>query len=177
MAAEDTTPAGTDLFASLEWLSTLVQIMNDSDLAEVSIKDRHRKVRIRKPSAVPAQGATVLTSPATMSMSMPTAAPAGPGVVGAQSEAASAPGLPEGTVDVESPMVGTFYRAPSPEASAFVNVGDGISVDATICIIEAMKVMNEIKAEIEGTIVEILVSNGEAVEYGQPLFRVKKTGG
>ena len=71
-------------------------------------------------------------------------------------------------------MVGTFYRAPSPEAEPFCSVGDSISEDSTICIIEAMKVMNEIKAELNGRIVAILVENGEPVEFGQPLFRIER---
>ena len=73
----------------------------------------------------------------------------------------------------KSPMVGTFYRAPSPEAEVYVQVGDRIQIDSTLCILEAMKVMNEIKAEMEGTVVEILAQNGEAVEFGQPLFVIE----
>lgn len=84
------------------------------------------------------------------------------------SEAAKAAGK-----TINSPMVGTFYSAPSPESPSFVKVGDKISEDSVVCIIEAMKVMNEIKAEISGTIAEVLVQNGESVEYGQPLFRVQ----
>ena len=75
-----------------------------------------------------------------------------------------------------SPMVGTFYRAASPEAAAYVVEGDMVHGDSTLCMIEAMKVFNEIKAEMKGSIVEILVENGEAVEYGQPLFLIRKSG-
>ena len=77
----------------------------------------------------------------------------------------------EGEVFV-SPMVGTFYRAPSPEAESFVDIGERVTADTTLCVIEAMKVMNEIKAEMEGQIAAILVENGEPVEFGQPLFRI-----
>ncbi len=76
---------------------------------------------------------------------------------------------------IKSPMVGTFYRAPSPEAEPFVNKGQMVSSEDTVCIIEAMKVMNEIKAEVKGKIVEVLVESGEPVEFGQPLFKVEKT--
>ncbi|MCF7837857.1 MAG: acetyl-CoA carboxylase biotin carboxyl carrier protein, partial [Candidatus Marinimicrobia bacterium] len=76
---------------------------------------------------------------------------------------------------ITAPMVGTFYRSSSPEADAFVKVGDDVEYDSTVCIIEAMKVMNELKAELKGTILEILVDNATPVEYGQPLFRVRKT--
>ena len=75
---------------------------------------------------------------------------------------------------VASPMVGTFYRSASPEAEAFVDVGARVGEDSVVCIIEAMKVMNEIRAEVRGTVVEVLVENGEPVEFGQPLFLVKK---
>jgi acetyl-CoA carboxylase biotin carboxyl carrier protein len=74
---------------------------------------------------------------------------------------------------VTSPMVGTFYRAPSPDSPAFADVGTKVGADSVVCIIEAMKVMNEIQSEISGTVTEVLVENGEAVEYGQPLFKVK----
>lgn len=75
---------------------------------------------------------------------------------------------------VKSPMVGTFYRAPSPDSKPFVDIGTKIKNESTVCIIEAMKVMNEIQAEVVGTVADILVENGESVEYGQPLFKVKK---
>lgn len=81
--------------------------------------------------------------------------------------------LPAGVKEVTSPMVGTLYYASSPDAEPFAKIGDKITADTTVCIIEAMKVMNEIKAEISGEIVEILVENGTAVQYGHPLFRVK----
>jgi acetyl-CoA carboxylase biotin carboxyl carrier protein len=81
--------------------------------------------------------------------------------------------MPANVKEIASPMVGTFYSASSPDAEAFVKIGTKIGVDSTVCIIEAMKVMNEIKAEISGEIVEILIENGTAVQYGEPLFRVK----
>lgn len=74
---------------------------------------------------------------------------------------------------IKSPMVGTFYTSPSPESPPFVKIGDSVSADTVVCIVEAMKVMNEIKAELKGQIAEVLVDNGESVEYGQPLFRLK----
>ncbi len=80
----------------------------------------------------------------------------------------------EKTVEIEAPMVGTFYRAPSPEADPFVEVGDIVKKEDTLCIIEAMKLMNEIDAEVKGKIIEILVEDGEAIEYGQPLFVIEK---
>jgi acetyl-CoA carboxylase biotin carboxyl carrier protein len=89
--------------------------------------------------------------------------------------AASAAPLPlaTGEIDVKSPMIGTFYRAPSPEAGNYVETGSEVNADTVVCIIEAMKVMNEIKSEVKGTITQILVENGKPVEFGQPLFKVR----
>ncbi len=101
----------------------------------------------------------------------PAAAPALP-ASGSTPAAPEKPAAPKG-VTINSPMVGTFYRSASPEADPFVRVGMRIEVDRTLCIIEAMKVMNEIKAEIAGEVLDILVENGEPVEFGQPLFLVK----
>ena len=97
-------------------------------------------------------------------------------VAGAAPAAPSAPAQaaqPAGTIAIKSPMVGTFYRSANPEAAPYVEEGDAINKDTTVCMIEAMKVFNEIKAEMEGTIAAILVENGQSVEYGQPLFLVK----
>jgi len=80
----------------------------------------------------------------------------------------------ENVVEVQSPMVGTFYRAPSPESPPYVQLGDHVNPDTVLCIVEAMKLMNEIKAEMSGTVVDILVENGQPVEYGQPMFKIKK---
>ena len=107
----------------------------------------------------------------------PAALPAAPAAQPAAAPAGPAPALVESddaTEPLASPMVGTFYRAPSPDAEPFVSVGDPVGDDTTICVIEAMKVLNEIKAEMNGRIVEILVENGEPVEFGQPLFRVAR---
>ena len=86
---------------------------------------------------------------------------------------AVAPAANTGEIDVRSPMIGTFYRSPSPEAAAYVEIGSEVSPDTVVCIIEAMKVMNEIKAEVKGTITQALVENGKPVEFGQPLFKVR----
>ena len=154
----------------LDWLKALVQLMNQNDLAELSLEEEGRKVRLRKSNAF--QPKTIASAPAAAAASS-ASAPAKGGAPAAPAASEKAPRA-DGVVEVLSPMVGTFYRASSPEADPYVDVGDAVKEDATLCIIEAMKVMNEIKAEMEGTIEEILVSNGEAVEYGQPLFLLKK---
>ena len=87
--------------------------------------------------------------------------------------AVAPPPLATGEIDIKSPMIGTFYRAPSPEAGNYVEIGSEVNADTVVCIIEAMKVMNEIKSEVKGTVTQVLVENGKPVEFGQPLFKVR----
>jgi acetyl-CoA carboxylase biotin carboxyl carrier protein len=140
--------------------------MKKSDLSEFEIQDQDFKLRIKRdvPGRAPAaaQAAPLAAAPAPVAPVAPTAlAPAAP--------AAADPSIKL----VTSPMVGTYYCTPSPENPPFVTVGSPIKADSVVCIIEAMKVMNEIQSEISGTVVECLVANGTSVEFGQPLFRVK----
>jgi len=150
--------------AEVSRLERLLSLMKEHGLSELELGEDGRSVRLSKSGPAAAW---------PMALPMAQAAPAGGGA--ATPAAASAP-----KVDTKagepflSPMVGTFYRASSPEAKAFVMEGDSVAADATLCIIEAMKVMNEIKADRAGKIVQILVENGEAVEYGQPLFLIKR---
>lgn len=152
-------------------LERLVKLMNENDLVELEIEEEGRTVRLRKAPGVPlAMPNALQLLPQMQPMHMapaPVAAPAAP-------QGAPAPsGPPAGTVEIRSPIVGTFYKAASPESPAFVSVGDRIKAGSVVCIVEAMKVMNEIQAEVAGEVVEILVENGQAVEFDQPLFRVK----
>ncbi len=139
--------------------------MKKSDLSEFEIQDQDFKLRIKRdlpgraPVAAPA--APVAAAPAPVAPAPAALAPAAP--------AAADPSIKL----VTSPMVGTYYCTPSPENPPFVTVGSPIKADSVVCIIEAMKVMNEIQSEISGTVVECLVANGTSVEFGQPLFRVK----
>ncbi|MGO4328864.1 acetyl-CoA carboxylase biotin carboxyl carrier protein [Cupriavidus sp. 2TAF22] len=146
----------------LRKLKTLIDLVAESGISELEVTEGEGKVRIVK---APPQ---VIAAPMAMQpmQALPPAA-AAPAAV-ASAEPAS-PQLPSGHV-VTSPMVGTFYRAPSPGAAAFVNVGDTVKEGQTVCIIEAMKLLNEIESDKAGVIKEILVENGQAVEYGQPLF-------
>ena len=140
--------------------------MNENELIELEIEEQGAKVRIKKAPPLPAfatQAANLLPGYATPP-AVPIAPTPLPGVP---------PGPPPGTVEICSPIVGTFYKSASPESPAFIAVGDRVKPDSVVCIIEAMKVMNEIKAEVSGEVVEILVDNGQAVEYDQPLYRVK----
>ncbi len=152
-------------FAAVE---RLVRLMNENDLYEVEVvSGADQKVRLsRRPpqsSSVPAMHAAPMVGHAPMPLAHP--APA----------AAAAPAKPSNANEFISPMVGTFYRAPAPEAPPYVNIGDTVGPDTVICLIEAMKVMNEIRAETSGKVVDILVENGEAVEFGQPLFLIQKS--
>jgi acetyl-CoA carboxylase biotin carboxyl carrier protein len=151
----------------LRKLKTLIDLVAESGIAELEVTEGEDKVRIAKFSPAPvAPTATTLVAaplaaPATISASaMPPTTPAPTGSPAPE---------PSGHV-VKSPMVGTFYRAPSPGATSFVELGQAVKPGDTLCIIEAMKLLNEIEAEVGGTIKEILVDNGQPVEYGQPLF-------
>lgn len=150
-------------------IKQIVDLMKRSGLTEFQLEEKDFKLRIcRKTNEVQTfyQAAT------------PAPFPAGTGPANG-SPPAPANGTPEvekpvdETKLIRSPMVGTFYTSPSPESPSFVKVGDAVSEDTVVCILEAMKVMNEIKAEAKGVIAEILIENGESVEYGQPLFRLK----
>ena len=151
----------------LRKLKTLIDLVSESNVSELEITEAEGKVRIVKSEGVvhqyvaaPVQAAPVMAAPLA-------AAPAAAAPV-----AAAAPAAVEGHV-VKSPMVGTFYRASSPGAKAFVDVGSQVKEGDTICIVEAMKILNEIEADKSGTIVRVLGENGQAVEYGQPLFVIE----
>jgi acetyl-CoA carboxylase biotin carboxyl carrier protein len=148
----------------LRKLKTLIDLVAESGISELEVTEGDGKVRIVK------QPPQVIAAPMVMPQmqalpGMPAAAPA----AAAPAAEPAAAQLPAGHI-VTSPMVGTFYRAPSPGAAPFVNVGDSVKEGQTVCIIEAMKLLNEIECDKAGVIKEILVENGQAVEYGQPLF-------
>ncbi|MBU6501254.1 MAG: acetyl-CoA carboxylase biotin carboxyl carrier protein [Burkholderiaceae bacterium] len=146
----------------LRKLKTLIDLVSDSNVSELEITEAEGKVRIVKGGIMPPP------APAMM-VAAPAAAPAAPGPAPAIPVAAPAAEVPVGHV-VKSPMVGTFYLAASPGAKPFVQVGSAVKEGETICIIEAMKILNEIEADKSGTISQILGQNGQAVEFGQPLF-------
>ncbi|MGB4115588.1 MAG: acetyl-CoA carboxylase biotin carboxyl carrier protein [Polaromonas sp.] len=147
----------------LRKLKTLIDLVSDSNVSELEITEAEGKVRIVKSSGAP----MVMQQPAVAMVAAPVAAP----VAAAAPVADAAPAV-ETSHAVKSPMVGTFYRSASPGAKPFVEVGDIVKESETICIIEAMKILNEIEADKSGTISKILCQNGQAVEYGQPLFLI-----
>lgn len=149
----------------LRKLKKLIDLVEESGIAELEITEGEEKVRIAK---VAPNSQTILASN-PMAYHYPAQTPAAPAQSGAAVTAAAAAPEDEGHV-VKSPMVGTFYRSPSPGAPAFVEVGQSISEGQTLCIIEAMKLLNEIESDVSGTVKRILVENGQPIEYGQPLF-------
>ena len=153
----------------LKTLKELVKLMSANDLTELDLQDQagERVTLKRGSSGAPVQ---YVQAPAAH------AAPQLPGAQAAQAAApvaASGGGGNDGLTPIPSPMVGTFYAAATPDAKAFVSVGDSVDAETVVCIIEAMKVFNEIKAETSGVIERVMITNGQAVEFGQPLFMIK----
>jgi acetyl-CoA carboxylase biotin carboxyl carrier protein len=156
--------------ADFQKIKKLIKIMKDNDLVEVEIKHGDDKILVKRSQP---QQPTVTAVPVIAPNS--SAEPPAPNT--AQNSATkaepSAPQVEEDLVEIKSLIVGTFYATPSPDSEPYVEVGSPVTPQTVVCIIEAMKVMNEIKAETIGTITEILVTNGQAVEYGQVLFKIK----
>ena len=141
----------------------LIELLEESGVAEIEIKEGEESVRISRNSV----NTAIMAQPAMMAMPQMAPAAVAPAPLAASAEPES--DVVEGHV-IKSPMVGTFYRAPSPGASSFVEVGQSVKVGDTLCIIEAMKLLNQIEADKSGTVKAILVENGQPVEYDQPLF-------
>ncbi len=146
-------------------LKELVRLMVANDLSEIDLRDSEEQVTLRRHG--PDQAPQVVTSPVAVS-----GATAAPGVTAATAPAEPDP-AEQGLTTIETPMVGTFYSAPSPDASPFVTVGATVDVETVVCLVEAMKIFNEIKAGCSGTIEKVQVTNSEAVEFGQTLFLVR----
>ena len=151
----------------LRKLKTLIDLVSESNVSELEITEAEGKVRIVKSGPAPVAMMAPVSAAAPMTVA---AAPAAPAAVAAPAEPVAV--APVGH-QVKSPMVGTFYRASSPDAKAFVEIGSQVKEGDTICIIEAMKILNEIEADKSGTITQVLAENGQAVEYGAPLFVIE----
>jgi acetyl-CoA carboxylase biotin carboxyl carrier protein len=149
-------------------LQEIVKLMVDHDLSEVDLQDGEETVTVKRG----AQGVPMIQQMAAPAFA-PAAPAASPAAATSNAQAAAPAAAPTGLVSIESPMVGTFYAAPNPDTPPFVKPGSTISKESVICMIEAMKVFNEIKAEKTGVIEQVLVKNGEAVEFGQKLFLVR----
>jgi acetyl-CoA carboxylase biotin carboxyl carrier protein len=169
---------GAESSVNMDELRELIQIINENEFTEFELEREGFRVRFRRGAEIQEAGAAAFNAPRELSAA--DMSPAGQGV--------AAPGAPthpgakaqtEASEDqdlhiIPSPIVGTFYRAASPQAEAFVKIGSRIEADSVVCIIEAMKLMNEIQAETTGEVAKIYVENGQPVEYGQPLFGIKK---
>ena len=160
---------------NMEELRELVTLLRDNGLAELELENEGFRVRLRRESeraetshaSVPHHD----PAPAPVSAPAPAPAPSGPAHPGTQATTAAA--QDQDLHIIQSPIVGTFYRSPSPTAEAFVKIGSNVEPETVVCIIEAMKLMNEIQAEASGEVVKIYVENGQPVEYGQPLFGIQ----
>ena len=148
----------------IEKIQALVRLMVDNDLSEVQIHSGEEEISLKR-----GQPGVQAVPPVQLATPVAVVAAAASGTAVA---AASAPPA-DNLVPIPSPMVGTFYAAPSPDSPPYISIGSEVDTGTVVCIVEAMKVMNEIKAEIRGTIAKVLVRNGEAIEFGQPLFMVK----
>ena len=165
------------LMIDLDFVRGLIEAVDESTIDTLEINRGGTRIRISKtptPAAVVTTGAGVVSNPGPAQATAPAPAPsAGEGTV-------AAPAAPEpprtNLIEVTSPMVGTFYRAPAPEAPPYVEVGSHVTKGQTLCILEAMKLMNELECEVDGVIREILVEDTEPVEYGQVLFRIEPAG-
>ncbi|HUC90856.1 MAG TPA: acetyl-CoA carboxylase biotin carboxyl carrier protein [Paenibacillus sp.] len=156
----------------LSEIKELVKLIDSTSVHELEIENEGARLLIRKPGKP--EVVTVTAAPAAHTyMPAPSPAAAQPAAVGAAAAPASAAAEKDNLHRIVSPMVGTFYSSPSPEAGPYVNVGDRVGEKTVVCILEAMKLMNELEAEVRGEIVEVLVESGQLVEYGQPLFLVK----
>ena len=146
----------------LDRIKSVIELMREHELNEFAIEEKDFKLALKRGAQVVAAAAPIGVAASAPAASA--AAPAAPAAALAE----------ENLVAIPSPLVGTFYRAGSPDADPFVTVGSRVTKDTVVCIIEAMKVMNEIKAEASGTIKKILVENATAVQYGQPMFMIEK---
>jgi acetyl-CoA carboxylase biotin carboxyl carrier protein len=160
----------------LKQIKHIIELMKRSELTEFAVEEEGFKLKIRRgtnglPIVTQSRGSNPPFVPAEAGAPPPASAPA------PMSSSPSTPPMPVeelGVTYVKSPMVGTFYRASSPENKPFVDIGAKIEENSVVCIIEAMKIMNEIQAEVKGTVVEVMIENGQPVEYGQRLFKLKQ---
>jgi acetyl-CoA carboxylase biotin carboxyl carrier protein len=149
----------------LKDIKAIIDLMKKNSITEFELERQDSKIRLKRglngnPPSVQYDEAPIV-GPITVAPAIPVVP--------------TAPVLPlaTGEIDIKSPMIGTFYRAPSPEAGNYVEIGSEVNADTVVCIIEAMKVMNEIKSEVKGIVTQVLVENGKPVEFGQPLFKVR----
>lgn len=175
-ATASITPETTAPLVDLEFVRGLIQALDESSLDSLEISRAGTRIRMAKSPPAPMVNGV---APATMAMVAPAAHPsphAAPAAAPAAGEARAAevaPAAKSNLIDVKSPMVGTFYRAPAPEAPPYCEIGSTVRKGQTLCILEAMKLMNELECEVDGVVREVLAENADPVEYGQVLFRIE----
>ena len=149
----------------LKDIKAIIDLMKKNSISEFELEKQDFKIKLKRGingGGAPIQDETSVANYQPLSVSGPAGLPP-----------ASSTSIAPGSVDIKSPMVGTFYRAPSPESANYIEVGSEVNPDTVVCIVEAMKVMNEIKAEVRGVITQVLLENAKPVEFGQPLFRIR----
>jgi acetyl-CoA carboxylase biotin carboxyl carrier protein len=153
----------------LKDIKAIIDLMRKNSISEFELEKQEFKIKLKRGPNGGGAGVAYEEAPVVAYVAPPAvlAAPGAP----APAPVAAAPAIPE--LEIKSPMIGTFYRAPSPEAASYVEVGTEVNPDTAVCIIEAMKVMNEIKAEAKGVITQVMVENAKPVEFGQPLFKLR----
>ncbi len=154
----------------LKDIKAIIDLMRKNSISEFELERQEFKIRLKRGT----NGGSGVIYDDTAANALPAAASAAPALpAGSAAPATRAAEAAAGTTDIKSPMIGTFYRSPSPESSPYVDVGSEVGPETVVCIIEAMKVMNEIKAEVRGIITQVLVDNSKPVEFGQPLYKVR----
>ena len=156
----------------LRKLKTLIDLVSESNVSELEITEAEGKVRIVKSAGVAMVAPMAMPAPVAVAPAAAAPVATAPAAAPAAAAAEAAPAAPAGHA-VKSPMVGTFYRSASPGAAPFVQIGSVVKEGETLCIVEAMKILNEIESDKSGTVTQILCENGQAVEYGQPLFVIE----
>ncbi|MCE0483427.1 MAG: acetyl-CoA carboxylase biotin carboxyl carrier protein [Methylacidiphilales bacterium] len=158
----------------LKEIKAVIDLMTRNGLSEFELEKGDFKLRVKRgPAGEWITSTTPVAAPVPVIQQAPMAMIPAPAVAPAQATPAAAPASGAGLAQIVSPMVGTFYRAPSPDSNSYIEPGQEVQEDTVVCIIEAMKVMNEIKAETRGVIVDVLAQNGKPVEFGKPLFSVR----
>jgi len=150
----------------LKDIKAIIDLMKKNSVTEFELEKQDFKIRLKR-GTNGGQAATAADDPPAIVYAPPPIGVPGPAAT------ATAPAAADSELEIKSPMIGTFYRAPSPEAAPYVEVGTEVNADTVVCIIEAMKVMNEIKAEAKGVITQVLIENAKPVEFGQPLFKLR----
>ena len=156
----------------LKDIKAILDLMKKNSVTEFELEKQDFKIRLRRGNNGGSPVVQYEDAPA-VAYAVPAPVITAPLGVAAASPASPAAASPTNETEIKSPMIGTFYRAPSPESGAYVEVGAEVNPDTVVCIIEAMKVMNEIKAEVKGVVTQVLVENAKPVEFGQPLFKVR----